>query len=42
MFCYKCGANLPDDAAFCYKCGANVVEDNNIQTNLLMLKLMIL
>ncbi|MCI6978877.1 MAG: GYF domain-containing protein [Lachnospiraceae bacterium] len=31
MFCYKCGANLPDDAAFCYKCGANVVEDNNIQ-----------
>src|SRR5271157_561763 len=25
MFCPKCGAQLPDDAAFCYKCGAKMV-----------------
>ncbi len=24
MFCYKCGAQLPDDARFCYKCGAQL------------------
>ena len=28
MFCYNCGANLPDDAAFCNKCGTKVVGDN--------------
>jgi DNA-directed RNA polymerase subunit RPC12/RpoP len=24
IYCYKCGAQLPDDAQFCYKCGAKV------------------
>lgn len=24
MYCPKCGAQLPDDAAFCIKCGANL------------------
>jgi hypothetical protein len=24
MFCPKCGAQLPDDAAFCMKCGTNI------------------
>lgn len=28
MFCYKCGANLPDDSAFCSNCGA-VQPTNN-------------
>ncbi len=26
MFCQKCGAQLPDDAAFCYKCGAKIAS----------------
>jgi DNA-directed RNA polymerase subunit RPC12/RpoP len=24
MYCLKCGAQLPDDAAFCYRCGTKV------------------
>jgi DNA-directed RNA polymerase subunit RPC12/RpoP len=24
LFCPKCGAQLPDDAAFCYKCGSKI------------------
>jgi hypothetical protein len=24
LYCHKCGAQLPDDAAFCIKCGASV------------------
>lgn len=26
MFCYKCGANLPDDAAFCNNCGTSLAK----------------
>ena len=24
MFCYKCGAQLPDDSKFCFKCGVSL------------------
>ena len=24
MFCYKCGAQIPDDSAFCFKCGTKI------------------
>ena len=27
MFCYKCGVQLPEDAAFCYQCGSAVVQN---------------
>lgn len=33
MFCYKCGAKLPDDSKFCYKCGCSCEiknKDNSI------------
>lgn len=29
MFCKKCGAQLPDDAAFCIKCGVKVDNSTN-------------
>ena len=28
MFCYKCGAEIDDDAKFCYKCGASQDLEN--------------
>nr|MCR5741891.1 zinc-ribbon domain-containing protein [Gammaproteobacteria bacterium] len=28
MYCYKCGQEIPDDAAFCPHCGANVKREN--------------
>lgn len=31
MFCYKCGAQLSDDAVFCYKCGTNVSRVSVLQ-----------
>ncbi len=32
MFCSKCGAQIPDDAAFCYKCGAPVPGQSGAAT----------
>lgn len=32
IYCYKCGAELPDDAQFCYKCGAKVANQQTSQT----------
>lgn len=31
MFCYKCGANLPDGAMFCHKCGAQMLLEKEVQ-----------
>ena len=28
MFCMKCGAQLPDDAAFCFKCGTRMGQSS--------------
>jgi DNA-directed RNA polymerase subunit RPC12/RpoP len=28
MFCMKCGAQLPDDAAFCFKCGSRMGQSS--------------
>ena len=38
MFCYKCGAELTDEAMFCYKCGvkvpSKVVDEDEKEINL--------
>src|SRR6266487_2892199 len=31
MFCMKCGAQLPDDAAFCFKCGTRMGQSSQVQ-----------
>lgn len=33
MFCMKCGAKLPDEAAFCFECGAKTTQtDSSIES----------
>lgn len=33
MFCYKCGAELPDKSQFCYKCGSKICVDKRTDTS---------
>lgn len=31
MFCFKCGAEIPDESEFCLKCGVKMPKINNVE-----------